>query len=105
MVKKFKGYRFEPSGFTRNPAIMQAKSILDYIFRWLGIEFLPKDKQAIAGLLDAATAPLVDVTPATAPQEPTDDAQLCGQCGGFTQPTGPCHVCPECGWMSGGCGG
>ncbi len=39
-VNKFAHSRFEPSGFTRNPEIPIAKSIADYIFRWLGIQFV-----------------------------------------------------------------
>ncbi len=46
LVKKFVGRRFEPSGFTRNPDIRSAPSILAYIFRWMGNEFIPGYKQA-----------------------------------------------------------
>jgi len=46
MVKKFAHTRFEPSGFTKNPDIRNAKSIPDYIFRWMGNQF-------IAGYLEA----------------------------------------------------
>jgi ribonucleoside-diphosphate reductase alpha chain len=41
MVKKFAHTRFEPSGFTKNPDIRNAKSIPDYIFRWMGNQFIP----------------------------------------------------------------
>jgi ribonucleoside-diphosphate reductase alpha chain len=41
LVKKFAHQRFEPSGFTKNPDIPIAKSITDYLFRWLGCQFLP----------------------------------------------------------------
>jgi len=37
--------RFEPSGFTNNKDIPIAKSICDYIFRWLAMKFLPKEEQ------------------------------------------------------------
>jgi len=40
LVNKFSHIRFEPHGFTKNPDIPIAKSIIDYIFRWLGIKFL-----------------------------------------------------------------
>ncbi len=40
LVNKFSHMRFEPSGFTKNPDIKIAKSIVDYIFRWLGLKFL-----------------------------------------------------------------
>jgi ribonucleoside-diphosphate reductase alpha chain len=41
LVKKFSHQRFEPSGFTRNPEIKRADSIIDYVFRWLALEFVP----------------------------------------------------------------
>ncbi|HVX14908.1 MAG TPA: vitamin B12-dependent ribonucleotide reductase [Pirellulales bacterium] len=50
-VNKFSHTRFEPMGHTKNPDIRIAKSIVDYIFRWLGITFLPGYREAIAGLL------------------------------------------------------
>ena len=45
-VNKFSHTRFEPMGFTKNPDIRIAKSIVDYIFRWLGITFLPGYREA-----------------------------------------------------------
>ncbi len=41
LVNKFAHQRFEPSGFTKNPSIPIAKSITDYLFRWLGCQFIP----------------------------------------------------------------
>ncbi len=41
MVKKFAHTRFEPSGFTKNPDIRNAKSIPDYIFRWMATSSSP----------------------------------------------------------------
>jgi ribonucleoside-diphosphate reductase alpha chain len=41
LVRKFEHVRFEPSGMTRNPEIPMAKSLVDYIFRWLAMEFVP----------------------------------------------------------------
>ncbi len=46
LVKKFAYQRFEPSGFTRNPDIRTAFSISDYVFRWLGCEFIPGYREA-----------------------------------------------------------
>jgi len=46
LVKKFAYQRFEPSGFTRNPDIRNATSITDYIFRWLGCQFIKGYKEA-----------------------------------------------------------
>ncbi len=45
-VNKFAHQRFEPAGFTKNPDIPIAKSVTDYIFRWLGMEFLPGYREA-----------------------------------------------------------
>ena len=52
LVNKFAHVRFEPSGFTGNQEIPIAKSIVDYIFRWLGSRFLPADERAQIGLID-----------------------------------------------------
>ena len=41
LVRKFSHQRFEPSGFTKNPQIRRASSIIDYVFRWMGIQFIP----------------------------------------------------------------
>ena len=52
LVNKFAHVRFEPSGFTGNQEIPIAKSLIDYIFRWLGSRFLPADEKAQLGLID-----------------------------------------------------
>ena len=64
VVNKFAHVRFEPSGFTGNPEIPIAKSLVDYIFRWLGSRFLPTEDRAALGLIDRSA--LVDQPPATA---------------------------------------
>jgi ribonucleoside-diphosphate reductase alpha chain len=51
LVDKFTHTRFEPSGFTKNPEIPMAKSIMDYIFKWLAIKFLSPDSQDEAGII------------------------------------------------------
>src|SRR5206468_8908474 len=48
LVKKFEHVRFEPTGMTRNPEIPIAKSLVDYIFRWLAMEFIPGYRSAHA---------------------------------------------------------
>ena len=50
LVDKFSHVRFEPSGMTRNPEIRFAKSIVDYIFRWLATKFLSPEAQFHAGV-------------------------------------------------------
>lgn len=62
VVNKFAHVRFEPSGFTGNPEIPIAKSIVDYIFRWMGSRFLQSDEKATLGLIDRSQ--VVDEAPA-----------------------------------------
>jgi ribonucleoside-diphosphate reductase alpha chain len=56
-VNKFSHTRFEPMGHTKNPDIRIAKSIVDYIFRWLGITFLPGYKEAMMKYMGTEEAP------------------------------------------------
>ena len=56
-VGKFTHMRFEPQGFTKNPDIRMAKSLIDYIFRWLGIQFLPGYKEASMGITPGGDKP------------------------------------------------
>src|SRR5262249_57892584 len=53
LVSKFSHVRFEPSGFTKNPEIPYAKSLTDYIFRFLGARFLPTEQKQEAALIEA----------------------------------------------------
>jgi len=46
LVKKFAHQRFEPSGFTKNPDIRNASSIIDYVFRWMALQFIPEFREA-----------------------------------------------------------
>ncbi len=50
-VSKFAHMRFEPSGLTNDPDIRAAKSIVDYVFRWMGKKFLTVDQQEEIGIL------------------------------------------------------
>ncbi len=67
LVNKFAHVRFEPSGFTGNQEIPIAKSIIDYIFRWLGSRFLDTDSKATLGLIDRSAVVVDDAPPAPAP--------------------------------------
>jgi ribonucleoside-diphosphate reductase alpha chain len=49
-MRKFAHQRFEPSGFTKNPEIRNASSIIDYVFRWLALQFIPGYRETAAGL-------------------------------------------------------
>jgi ribonucleoside-diphosphate reductase alpha chain len=61
-VSKFSHTRFEPMGHTKNPDIRIAKSIVDYIFRWLGITFLPGYREASLGLMEESAPSAEDPT-------------------------------------------
>ena len=53
LVRKFKDMRFEPAGFTNNPNIPTAKSIMDYVFRYIGMKYLsPNDREELFGPVD-----------------------------------------------------
>src|SRR5438045_579919 len=47
LVRKFAHQRFEPSGFTKNPDVRNASSIIDYVFRWLAYQFIPDYRESI----------------------------------------------------------
>jgi len=49
LMRKFAHQRFEPSGFTKNPEIRNASSIIDYVFRWLALQFIPGYREASLG--------------------------------------------------------
>jgi len=78
LVDKFSHVRFEPSGMTKNADIRFAKSIVDYIFRWMAVKFLSPEAQYRAGVnnREETTTPeqlVLDVqatatAPASAPQ-------------------------------------
>ena len=61
LVKKFSHMRFEPSGFTNNLQIPMAKSVIDYIFRWLSIKFVPTAEGGVEGA--SAAAPPATIAP------------------------------------------
>lgn len=66
LVHKFSHMRFEPSGMTNNKQIPMAKSVLDYIFKWLGSKFLPAEEQrslGVMGVVDDAPSEYESATP------------------------------------------
>ncbi len=118
LVDKFVNSRFEPSGYTGNPNIRYAKSVVDYIGRWLGAKFISPDYLDIDATSDAeppastAAAMAHAVAPATAtkhadPEASTrvratiDDAPSCSECGMLMTPNGSCYKCSNCGGTSG----
>ena len=75
-VNKFAHSRFEPAGFTKNPEIPIAKSVTDYIFRWLGIQFIAGYREANTPRRDdgpAAPTPIASPTPAALAAPDLDD--------------------------------
>jgi ribonucleoside-diphosphate reductase alpha chain len=115
LVDKFSHVRFEPSGMTRNPEIRFAKSIVDYIFRWMASKFLSNDAQFNAGvngkelgaapaLATIAEAPVASAS-AAANQHSTiqnqEDAPPCSTCGSIMIRSGACYKCSNCGNTSG----
>jgi ribonucleoside-diphosphate reductase alpha chain len=123
LVDKFSHVRFEPSGMTKNPDVRFAKSIVDYIFRWMASKFLSADAQYRAGVnvrdehvtspeqlpLDVAAAAGASPTAVIA-NKPTssfaamqnqEDAPPCSTCGSIMVRSGSCYKCSNCGTTSG----
>ncbi len=113
LVDKFSHMRFEPSGYTNNRDIPIAKSICDYIFRWMGLKFLAREDQPNIIVPESETlAPNKSVsvfnehTPAmerTEKQifETQADAPPCHECGSIMVRNGACYKCTNCGSTSG----
>jgi ribonucleoside-diphosphate reductase alpha chain len=128
LVDKFSHVRFEPSGMTRNPEIRFAKSIVDYIFRWMASKFLSPEAQFHAGVNGrddavnggpagpvghAATAEASAEPAAAQPQaaasmpnsfstiQNQEDAPPCSTCGAIMIRSGACYKCVNCGNTSG----
>src|SRR5581483_4664790 len=129
LCDKFSHTRFEPSGWTPNPDIRYAKSVMDYIFRWMALKFLPREAQpqesaSVASLNGAEVEKAAELatqftraagerpTPSTTSAGPyaqpslagiesTDDAPSCPDCGAIMVRNGACYRCMNCGSTSG----
>ncbi len=125
LVDKFSHVRFEPSGMTKNADVRFAKSIVDYIFRWMASKFLSPEAQFRAGVnnrdeaIEEPTAvPAPKVAPATtakvsatgviipqthqfAAMQNQEDAPPCTTCGSIMVRSGACYKCSNCGTTSG----
>jgi ribonucleoside-diphosphate reductase alpha chain len=121
LVDKFSHMRFEPSGFTKNPDIPMAKSIMDYIFRWLATKFLDGQAQQEIGVVkqemeekESAVAkkvvsivaqtprggaPVTNISSVTSLYQ--QDAPPCPDCGAIMIRSGACYKCMNCGAVSG----
>ena len=117
LVDKFSHARFEPSGITKNPDVRFAKSIVDYIFRWLATKFLSNDAQFHAGVNNREER-RNDERPVPEPAKPAktavsatayagaamqnqEDAPPCSMCGSIMVRSGSCYKCANCGTTSG----
>ena len=113
LVDKLTNTRFEPSGFTENPDIRYASSVLDYIARWLGGKFVSSEYLKPRTLV---AEPELARPPVNAPQSSTSsservssssspvmtgDAPSCSTCGMLMVPNGSCYKCANCGSTSG----
>jgi len=121
LVDKFSHVRFEPSGLTKNPDVRIAKSIVDYIFRWMATKFLSPAAQFRAGVnrralteeeAEAAAPSRVSAgAPAPSAAESAagphltirnqEDAPPCPTCGSIMIRSGACYKCANCGTTSG----
>jgi ribonucleoside-diphosphate reductase alpha chain len=115
LVDKFSHTRFEPSGMTKNPEVRFAKSIVDYIFRWMASKFLSTEAQYAAGVNIAeptlaadppAGSPAADPLPKAAgfvgaAIQSQEDAPPCSTCGSIMIRSGSCYKCANCGTTSG----
>jgi ribonucleoside-diphosphate reductase alpha chain len=124
LVEKFSHVRFEPSGFTKNGEIPYAKSITDYIFRWLASKFLSSEQAQAVGVqgnehtaVEPRTGPVTPRstgTASTSTGRPTSapsagattfrsqaDAPSCHYCGSIMTRNGSCYRCANCGSTSG----
>jgi ribonucleoside-diphosphate reductase alpha chain len=120
LVDKFSHVRFEPSGITKNPQVRIAKSIVDYVFRWLATKFLSPEAQFWAGVNGRDNGPSADHAD-TAEQltlpplgieagrraapfatiQNQEDAPPCTTCGSIMVRSGSCYKCVNCGSTSG----
>jgi ribonucleoside-diphosphate reductase alpha chain len=112
LVDKFINTRFEPSGYTGHRSIPYAKSVLDYIGRWLGGRFISADyltpgtEAAVhAGIAAVVTHTLASKAPIPEESVPSqvsfDGAPTCAECGMLMTPNGGCYKCENCGSTSG----
>lgn len=118
LVDKFSHARFEPSGFTNNPEIPIAKSISDYIFRWLGLKFLQKDDAPTTGGISPTATEMAHQPKARQHDssqrsssalernekvvfQTQSDAPPCHECGSIMIRSGSCYKCLQCGSTSG----
>ena len=101
LCDKFSHTRFEPCGWSGNPRIGYAKSLMDYLFRYMALKFLPQDSPSSAA---EAEIRILDATPAPAALSGNNgsngDAPACKSCGGIMTSSGSGYRCENCGSRS-----
>lgn len=103
---KFTHMRFEPSGWSGTPKIGYARSIIDYLFRWLEIKFLKPEQSELFQPVPARGEPRKaigggDGAGALSELVEFGDAPVCTTCGSLMLRAGSCYRCPTCGSTSG----
>jgi ribonucleoside-diphosphate reductase alpha chain len=100
LCDKFSHTRFEPSGWSTVKEIGYAKSLMDYLFRWLALRFLPamSPPKTGAGTTGMGPAPAF---PPSLEGAADGDAPACKECGAIMTRNGACYRCGNCGWTSG----
>lgn len=95
LVEKFSYQRFEPSGFTKNPDIKQATSVIDYVFRWMRTLNVFKPTTEVRKLEAPTAEPQSVLDKAVAHFQ--QDAPACSRCGHIVVRNGSCYKCNNCG--------
>ncbi len=101
LCDKFSHTRFEPSGWSGNPQIGYAKSMMDYMFRWLGRRFLPPTFPPSTGAEGQSTASAPAYLLGNGSGMDQADAPACKECGAIMTRSGSCYRCGNCGSTSG----
>lgn len=103
LCDKFSHTRFEPSGWSGNPKIGYAKSLMDYLFRWLELRFLKGEQGTLFEQRIANQHPRETTTTIEALRQTVGigDAPPCVICGSLMVRNGSCYRCLECGSTSG----
>jgi ribonucleoside-diphosphate reductase alpha chain len=104
LCDKLSHTRFEPSGWTGNADLGYAKSIMDYLFRWLALRFLSGSQPTLFSASGNHGTVEVDsekVVPISTEGFEAGDAPACRSCGALMSPNGNCYVCKNCGGTSG----
>ena len=105
LCKKLSHTRFEPSGWSGDPEIGYAHSLVDYLFRWLEIRFVRPQQPLFpprpAAVETRQPANASGIAEALSNEIQLGDAPCCNICGALMVRSGSCHRCPNCGQTSG----